>query len=721
MKKSALYAIVIFSVLTHNVQAYINPRGDTEQVVNTVLETATKHGRTIDQVVEMGIQALDACIVVAKRAYNPMFKWSQVNSKYWEYYHKYKEKGGKWTEWRGFHYANSPKLSNKFSGCVINSKVAKSTRKLCAKKYVEWAEDELKEWKKLKAKISATLHGSDIFIANNTPFTLKLAPVFAGSNWKGLQEGKHYRIFSREIGPWQRAKVLKLDRYPPVRAFKTADFNFKITVTPYLNGRPAGSPYVLKQNLHLGMLPLFRASVRLTSPSVGHRTTPWKLGDRNIEVDTSFFQNLTGGKSGLQSVFDDVEYAFMPAYYTQAKNKWDDNPKKLRILTYNVYMRPGVVFVLDGQKKRAKIIPPMITGMFKDFQPDVIVFNEVFEPTAKPILIEAMKKQGYSYHTDVLGAQYNTTGSVLGAAFKSLLGGVKTLPLVGNGGVMIFSHWPMDMTKVKEIKYHDCTKEDCLAAKGAQYAPITKGQGANKMTYHIFGTHTNAGSSDTRKKQFKQLRAFVDDQKIPTTEPIIMAGDFNENFGYPVTKHKFRGRWDPRSGYKEMLNILDVLRLPAKGKQLVTHGHLKNTMNFDPGSVNWQIPGSILDHILFKKSHLQPKTNEMFYRPTAKGMVSYLRAKQNASPSYCEILVPKLATPWVSGEVVPPHLLISGAIHKLLEKEEGSATFNFNFKKRWEPSDHFPLFGYLDFTGSKPPVVVPVTPPAPVKPVVPSK
>ena len=100
----------------------------------------------------------------------------------------------------------------------------------------------------------ATLYGSSGYIANNTPYELRINSKFAGSlrngkPFKELKQGKDYETFATVIKPWQRAQVIKLDRYPPMGDAHTAFYFFEITAQPFLNGQPAGPSIALKQQL----------------------------------------------------------------------------------------------------------------------------------------------------------------------------------------------------------------------------------------------------------------------------------------------------------------------------------------------------------------------------------------------------------------------------------------------------------------------------------------
>ena len=90
-----------------------------------------------------------------------------------------------------------------------------------------------------------------------------------------------------------------------------------------------------------------------------------------------------------------------------------------------------------------------------------------------------------------------------------------------------------------------CAGSDCLAAKGVKYARVNKTVGAVSKVLNVFATHMQAWYTPedkaVRVKQAAQLRAFIDTQEIPATEPVLIAGDFNTDYvKYPGEVDRLR-------------------------------------------------------------------------------------------------------------------------------------------------------------------------------------
>ncbi len=179
------------------------------------------------------------------------------------------------------------------------------------------------------------------------------------------------------------------------------------------------------------------------------------------------------------------------------------NPNVLNAMSYNIQMLPFGVSGLQQANTRADLIPNYISP----YQ-DVAFFEEAMDPT--PIddhLTPSMALNGFTHRTDKLNE---------GA-----------LPFPWNGGVLIFSKWPIEYQD--EIDFELCGQQsqDCLANKGVKYARINK----LGKKYHIFATHMDAGSQAddiaARYSQVFEMRKFIADMNIPNYEPVIFGGDLN--------------------------------------------------------------------------------------------------------------------------------------------------------------------------------------------------
>jgi len=180
---------------------------------------------------------------------------------------------------------------------------------------------------------------------------------------------------------------------------------------------------------------------------------------------------------------------------------------QLKVLTYNIYMRPSQLFWFNNDFRAAKI-----PGQIKDA--DVVIFQEAFDDSAREILTREMRKS-FKYISKHLSED----------AFP-----------YQDGGVFIMSKWPIQDNQTQEV-YEATSGMDALSRKGVVYVQIIKDEGFQKQNYHIFGTHLNAiegdgvASTTTQNEQLIQLSQFIQAQNIPQNEPLIIAGDFNIDTG----------------------------------------------------------------------------------------------------------------------------------------------------------------------------------------------
>jgi hypothetical protein len=200
----------------------------------------------------------------------------------------------------------------------------------------------------------------------------------------------------------------------------------------------------------------------------------------------------------------DVRFAIhdLPVYEIDAADF--ENPSVMNAMFYNIQM---ISFGLSGMpqpNERGALLPAQIS----EYQ-DVVCFSEAFDDSPREDhLIPAMAAVGFLYRTEIL----NPAGII---------------PIPTNGGIIIFSRWPIETEE--DIDYAECGQaaQDCLANKGVKYARINK----LGKRYHVFGTHMDAGSQSddifARRTQMAEIRDFIADLNIPENEPVIFGGDFN--------------------------------------------------------------------------------------------------------------------------------------------------------------------------------------------------
>jgi endonuclease/exonuclease/phosphatase family metal-dependent hydrolase len=160
-----------------------------------------------------------------------------------------------------------------------------------------------------------------------------------------------------------------------------------------------------------------------------------------------------------------------------------------------------------------------------------------------------------------------------------------------NGGIFIASKWPI--VGSQNLVYSACRFPDCLAAKGVQYARLVKTVDGRAKQYHVFGTHMQAwGGAEAaavRSLQARDLARFVQQQNIPRTDPVLLAGDLNT-----------RGPATPQ--FQAMIDILGVWMPPIVGTRRATMD-IDNTLF--PRGPSW------VDYVLPTLQHQPPIAAEL--------------------------------------------------------------------------------------------------------------
>lgn len=179
------------------------------------------------------------------------------------------------------------------------------------------------------------------------------------------------------------------------------------------------------------------------------------------------------------------------------------------VVQYNIMDRPFWVGH-DGQRERVCRIPQALVRNITSQEPvDVLVINEGFMQVCLPHvrLTDLLASHGWPYHLPPISAWWKPS----------------------NGGVFVASKWPITFSA--SMAYRACRGADCLAAKGVQYARVEKRVDGRSKLYHVFGTHLQAWggaeAAEVRRRQAREIVAFVERQEIPPTEPVILAGDMN--------------------------------------------------------------------------------------------------------------------------------------------------------------------------------------------------
>src|SRR6478609_5713238 len=186
----------------------------------------------------------------------------------------------------------------------------------------------------------------------------------------------------------------------------------------------------------------------------------------------------------------------------------------LDVLSYNTFLMSTSLYPNWGQAQRARAIAD--ADFFQGH--DVVVLQEAFDNAASDAL--AARAAAYPYRTPVVGR--STSG------WDATSGGYSALT-PEDGGVLLLSRWPI--LRKEQYVFEDACGSDRWSNKGFVYARIDV---AGQLT-HVVGTHlqsTDSGcasgqAADVRAEQLRAVRAFLDAERIPADEPVVLAGDLN--------------------------------------------------------------------------------------------------------------------------------------------------------------------------------------------------
>jgi hypothetical protein len=234
------------------------------------------------------------------------------------------------------------------------------------------------------------------------------------------------------------------------------------------------------------------------------------------------------------------------------------NPNVLNLMAYNIQMLPLGVVGLPQAAERADLLP----AQFSPYQ-DVVIFEEAFDILPRLLNLEpAMAAAGFTHNSGILNDY---------------------LPF--NGGVIIFSRWPIEATADYDFELCGPTSQDCLANKGIKYARINK---LGKY-YNVFGTHFDAGSDsadlEAKNLQYTEMKNFIAAQNIPSSEAVIWGGDLNTD---ATNSHNL---------YYNMLDSIDIV--------------VPNYSGFDESNFS-RDAGDVIDHVFSDPRYLLPLEADLY-------------------------------------------------------------------------------------------------------------
>lgn len=207
--------------------------------------------------------------------------------------------------------------------------------------------------------------------------------------------------------------------------------------------------------------------------------------------------------------------------------------EKLKILSWNIYMLPGIS-LFNGNTKRAKLIGDKLYD--SDYQ--IIVFQEAFSSVCRRILSKQLK-DAYPY-------QYGPVNKT-------------HPPLKTNSGLWIVSKIPLE--KLDEIRYNVSEGYDKIARKGAA---IFQGQ-FKGVEFQLITTHLQADAvSKIREQQCTEIMDKLLNKYYKPDIPQIICGDFNIEM-------------DNQKDYPVMLQTLDAINGEITGDK-TTYDEVFNTL-----------------------------------------------------------------------------------------------------------------------------------------------
>ena len=186
----------------------------------------------------------------------------------------------------------------------------------------------------------------------------------------------------------------------------------------------------------------------------------------------------------------------------------DERPvhEQLRVLTYNVFLRPPPVGWGDRTVCRARHIGQTLAG--EPIPRDILVFNETFDGHALSKLADAISER-FPYR---------------------ILAYPKAQGLSTNGGLSLFSRFPVERWTAERFRHCSGNFNDCMATKGFLHALIRV---SSHLKVNVLATHLNSGgdanAQQARREQLAQIRDFVNSSRLFDRWPTLLMGDLNVN------------------------------------------------------------------------------------------------------------------------------------------------------------------------------------------------
>jgi endonuclease/exonuclease/phosphatase family metal-dependent hydrolase len=184
--------------------------------------------------------------------------------------------------------------------------------------------------------------------------------------------------------------------------------------------------------------------------------------------------------------------------------------KKLRVLSYNVFLRPPIISHKCGDFKNERT--QLITNIFPYF--DIILLQEVhtcLNFRCNTLITEA-RRHGLFYH-------YCNYGPAIFSRYLS------------NNGLLILSKYPITASDC--IAFNNCVSYDTIIEKGCNYIRVNL---FPNLDIHVFNSHLQSSyqkvdkiCENIRAQQLVQIKDFIKSKCNMEKDAIICGGDFNIN------------------------------------------------------------------------------------------------------------------------------------------------------------------------------------------------
>ncbi len=489
--------------------------------------------------------------------------------------------------------------------------------------------------------LSSLAHAeSRVFIQNNTTKTLK----FNVKSTSSTSQNNYWKRKNTTIFPGARGEIFETERGDVIK--KGKDYLFKTDVTivdPNTNKVVSQNPYGLQLYLHVRGTDLNSHMKQGVTDQKGQlhlrddrKKVNIKMNAGSKQWNVKFWSFFTGGD-------DNVEYVFQEEYPLpirpqdiglKGENALQWEETTLKILSYNIYMRPT-------HDTPTPLTPGLIIGPGKFFNGQSIRADLIPDKILGYDVVVFQEAFDDDVREKILDAL-----KTKGYPYQSRILG-KDREFEQDGGVIIVSKWPLVGGKGKQKLFGDlCSGGNCFSDKGVLYIKIDKEVRKGRHNYfHIFGTHLDDGEFEKIKyPQLKIIKEFIDAQKISPNEPVIIAGDMNVNLLSETTYPNLGGK----TAFDIMLQTLGAAYFPPNQRKGASYTYNKG---INPLATSQ----SYYDYILYSTNH------KIIPRPLAG----------DQDFSFAEVRVLRANDEWKEF----PHE-----------------------KAKWDLSDHFPIYGHLEFS-----------------------